>query len=64
MWTDREQLDRVEAVVPEITNTTMGNGKVMDPATGEEITLYGLCDSVEAFDNATLKFSNNKTFFL
>lgn len=62
MWTDREQLYRVEAVVSEITNTTMGNGKVMDPATGEEITLYGLCDSVEVFDNATLKFSNNKTF--
>ena len=61
MWTDRE-LYRVEAVVSEITNTTMGNGKVMDPATGEEITLYGLCDSVEVFDNATLKFSNNKTF--
>ena len=61
-WTDREQLYRVEAVVSEITNTTMGNGKVMDPATGEEITLYGLCDSVEVFDNATLKFSNNKTF--
>lgn len=59
MWTDREQLYRVEAVVSEITNTTMGNGKVMDPATGEEITLYGLCDSVEV---ATLKFSNNKTF--
>lgn len=62
MWTDREQLYRVEAVVSEITNTTMGNGKVMDPATGEEITLYGLCDSVKVFDNATLKFSNNKTF--
>lgn len=62
MWTDREQLYRVEAVVSEITNTTMGNGKVMDPATGEEITLYGLCNSVEVFDNATLKFSNNKTF--
>lgn len=62
MWTDREQLYRVEAVVSEITNTTMGNGKVMDPATGEEINLYGLCDSVEVFDNATLKFSNNKTF--
>lgn len=62
MWTDREQLYRVEAVVSEITNTTMGKGKVMDPATGEEITLYGLCDSVEVFDNATLKFSNNKTF--
>lgn len=62
MWTDREQLYRVEAVVSEITNTTMGNGKVMDPGTGEEITLYGLCDSVEVFDNATLKFSNNKTF--
>lgn len=62
MWTDREQLYRVEAVVSEITNTTMGYGKVMDPATGEEITLYGLCDSVEVFDNATLKFSNNKTF--
>lgn len=62
MWTDREQLYRVEAVVSEITNTTMGNGKVMDPATGEEITLYGLCDSVEVFDNATLKFSNNNTF--
>lgn len=62
MWTDREQLYRVEAVVSEITNTTMGNGKVMDPATGEEITLYGLCDSVEVFDNATLEFSNNKTF--
>lgn len=62
MWTDREQLYRVEAVVSEITNTTMGNGKVMDPVTGEEITLYGLCDSVEVFDNATLKFSNNKTF--
>lgn len=62
MWTDREQLYRVEAVVSEITNTTMGNGKVMDPATGEEITLYGLCDSVEVFDNATLKFSNNRTF--
>ncbi len=62
MWTDREQLYRVEAVVSEITNTTMGNGKVMDPATGEEIALYGLCDSVEVFDNATLKFSNNKTF--
>ncbi len=62
IWTDREQLYRVEAVVSEITNTTMGNGKVMDPATGEEITLYGLCDSVEVFDNATLKFSNNKTF--
>lgn len=62
MWTDREQLYRVEAVVSEITNTTMGNGKVMDPATGEEITLYGLCDSVEVFDNATLKFQNNKTF--
>lgn len=62
MWTDREQLYRVEAVISEITNTTMGNGKVMDPATGEEITLYGLCDSVEVFDNATLKFSNNKTF--
>lgn len=62
MWTDREQLYRVEAVVSEITNTTMGNGKVMDPATGEQITLYGLCDSVEVFDNATLKFSNNKTF--
>ena len=62
MWTDREQLYRVEAVVSEITNTTMGKGKVMDPATGEEITLYGLCDSVKVFDNATLKFSNNKTF--
>ncbi len=62
MWTDTEQLYRVEAVVSEITNTTWGNGKVMDPATGEEITLYGLCDSVEVFDNATLKFSNNKTF--
>lgn len=62
MWTDREQLYRVEAVISEITNTTMGNGKVMDPATGEEITLYGICDSVEVFDNATLKFSNNKTF--
>ena len=62
MWTDREQLYRVEAVVSEITNTTMGKGKVMDPATGEEITLYGLCNSVEVFDNATLKFSNNKTF--
>ena len=62
MWTDTEQLYRVEAVVSEITNTTMGNGKVMDPVTGEEITLYGLCDSVEVFDNATLKFSNNKTF--
>lgn len=62
MWTDREQLYRVEAVVSEITNATMGNGKVMDPATGEEITLYGLCDSVKVFDNATLKFSNNKTF--
>lgn len=62
MWTDREQLYRVEAVVSEITNTTMGNGKVMDPATGEEITLFGLCNSVEVFDNATLKFSNNKTF--
>lgn len=61
-WEDNEQLYRVEAVVSEITNTTMGNGKVMDPATGEEITLYGLCDSVEVFDNATLKFSNNKTF--
>lgn len=62
MWTDGEQLYRVEAVVSEITNTTMGNGKVMDPATGEEITLYGLCNSVEVFDNATLNFSNNKTF--
>lgn len=62
MWTDREQLYRVEAVVSEITNTTKGKGKVMDPATGEEITLYGLCDSVEVFDNATLKFSNNETF--
>lgn len=62
MWTDTEQLYRVEAVVSEITNTTWGNGKVMDPATGEEITLHGLCDSVEVFDNATLNFSNNKTF--
>lgn len=61
-WEDNEQLYRIEAVISEITNTTMGNGKVMDPATGEEITLYGLCDSVEVFDNATLKFSNNKTF--
>lgn len=61
-WEDNEQLYRIEAVVSEITNTTMGNGKVMDPATGEEITLYGLCDSVEVFDNATLKFSNNNTF--
>ena len=61
-WEDDEQLYRIEAVISEITSTTMGNGKVMDPATGEEITLYGLCDSVEVFDNATLKFSNNKTF--
>lgn len=61
-WEDNEQLYRIEAVISEITNTTMGNGKAMDPATGEEITLYGLCDSVEVFDNATLKFSNNKTF--
>lgn len=61
-WEDNEQLYRIEAVISEITSTTMGNGKVMDPATGEEITLYGLCDSVEVFDNATLKFSNNKTF--
>lgn len=62
MWTDTEQLYRVEAIISDITNTTFGNGKVMDPATGEEITLYGLCDSIETFDNATLKFSNNKTF--
>lgn len=62
MWEDNEQLYRVEAIVSEITNTTMGNGKVMDPVTGEEITLYGLCDSIEVFDNATLKFSNNKSF--
>lgn len=61
-WEDNEQLYRIEAVISEITNTKMGNGKVMDPATGEEITLYGLCDSVEVFDNATLKFSNNNTF--
>lgn len=61
-WTDTEQLYRVEAIISDITNTTFGNGKVMDPATGEEITLYGLCDSIETFDNATLKFSNNKTF--
>lgn len=61
-WEDNEQLYRIEAVISEITSTTMGNGKVMDPVTGEEITLYGLCDSVEVFDNATLKFSNNKTF--
>ncbi len=62
MWTDTEQLYRVEAIISDITNTTFGNGKVMDPVTGEEITLYGLCDSIETFDNATLKFSNNKTF--
>ena len=62
MWTDTEQLYRVEAIISDITNTTFGSGKVMDPATGEEITLYGLCDSIETFDNATLKFSNNKTF--
>lgn len=62
MWTDTEQLYRVEAIISDITNTTFGKGKVMDPATGEEITLYGLCDSIETFDNATLKFSNNKTF--
>lgn len=62
MWTDAEQLYRVEAIISDITNTTFGNGKVMDPVTGEEITLYGLCDSIETFDNATLKFSNNKTF--
>ena len=62
MWTDKEQLYRVEAIISDITNTTFGNGKVMDPVTGEEITLYGLCDSIETFDNATLKFSNNKTF--
>lgn len=61
-WTDTEQLYRVEAIISDITNTTFGNGKVMDPVTGEEITLYGLCDSIETFDNATLKFSNNKTF--
>lgn len=52
MWTDTEQLYRVEAIISDITNTTFGNGKVMDPVTGEEITLYGLCDSIETFDNA------------
>ena len=55
---------KVRAYVTDISNTTYGNGTLIDPNDGTEVTLYGLSytsDTMSKVSNG-YKFNNDKSF--
>ena len=58
---------RVKGIVTEISNTTYGNMILVDPTTGDTLTIYGVSskdskDTSFTFDGAALDYSNPKDF--
>lgn len=58
---------RVKGIATDITNTTYGNMTLVDPTTGDTLTIYGVSskdskDTAFTFDGAALDYSNPKDF--
>ena len=58
---------RVKGIVTKLSNTTYGNMILVDPTTGDTLTIYGVSskdskDTAFTFDGAALDYSNPKDF--